>query len=84
MVIAQNKEIDEDHLRYRAMYVNPNLNLQTGVFDGCTAEEIAELQKRRSLEDWLLDSKQLKLEMMFYLKFAAKEDTRLIDMILRI
>jgi hypothetical protein len=84
MVAAQNKEIDEDGLRFRAMYMNPKLDLQKGVFDGCTAEEIVELQKRRSLEDWVLDSKQLKLEMMYYLKYALKEDTRLIDMILRI
>ena len=57
MVEEQNQQINTNNLRLKPMYVNPQLDVVKGLFGGCSEEEIAELKKRRSLEDWLIDTK---------------------------
>jgi hypothetical protein len=42
------------------MYLNKKLDVHKGVFEGCNQVEIAELIKRRNLEDWLINSKYLR------------------------
>jgi len=42
------------------MYLNNALNIDRGIFDGCNEYEIKELLKRKSLEDWLIDSANMR------------------------
>ena len=42
------------------MYLNNMLNVRKGIFEGCNEHEIKELLKRKTLEEWLIDSKVLR------------------------
>jgi len=42
------------------MYLNKNIKVKEGKFDGCNEKETEELISRRALENWLLDTKLLK------------------------
>lgn len=60
-------------------------DVENGIFDGCNESEIKELLSRKSLEDWVIDTYQARQALNQYLdKLASQEDTRLIDMILKI
>lgn len=38
------------------MYRNDSLDMEKGVFDGCTEKEIKELKKRKAHEKWGADA----------------------------
>ena len=82
----RTKAVDgpEAQTRFRAMYLNNTLNAKRGLFEGCTEREIAILLKRKSLEEWVLDGRRQKKNLLEYLKFAYKPTTdKLIKKILK-
>jgi hypothetical protein len=42
------------------MYLNNVLDVSKGVFEGYNESEIKELLKRKSLEEWVIDSKEMR------------------------
>ena len=57
----QDELIDGESLvRFRTMYLNNVLDVSKGVFEGCNESEIKELLRRKSLEEWVIDSKEMR------------------------
>ena len=59
-------------------------DIEAGQFEGCNEHEVKELLCRKRLEDWLLDTPEARQELNEYLRNLSTEDTRLIEMMLKI
>ena len=71
-------------LRFRTLYLQ-NHDLEKGIFDNCNEHEIKELVRRKELEEWILDTEFLKMQLIEYLKkMNSQQDSRLVDLILKI
>jgi hypothetical protein len=59
--------------------------VEKGIFDNCNDSEKKELIRRKELEDWIVDTDFLKMQLIEYLKkMNSQQDSRLVDMILKI
>lgn len=85
MRVEQDEMVDGgDLVRFRAMYLNNMLDVKKGIFEGCNEHEIRELLKRKTLEEWVIDSEAMRKKLMTYLLQTVRENTQFLDMILKV
>ena len=87
-VKAQDRAVDGDQpkIRFRVFYTGQH-DQKNDVYDvKCNHNEIRELKRRKDLENWAIDTPELRKDLEAYLNrlSAGQEDTRLIDKILQI